>query len=296
MKRITPVWNGLKFYEFALSFYEALTSKISSAALKKNTILRIFNSVEEQNEWFVACDQKELGALLSEEMVPNTIESLRAPLGFGRVLGSFQLNTHVLLDDYQQFLSEENVLMEEEFHYHLLQVRPEGLQYKDFIASKIVFAEGTAAIQNPFFPQEGLIPKKGEYITIKAPQLHLEDIVKGSYFIIPLGNDCYKVGATFAHQDTSFKTTEAGKETLIMGLKKAISVPFEVVNQEFGFRPTVSDRKPMIGNLPSAENIYFLNGLGTRGFLMAPLLSSHLFYFMEGLSEIPSEMDIRRFS
>ena len=38
---------------------------------------------------------------------------------------------------------------------------------------------------------------KGELLIIKAPDLQLDVVIKSSVFILPIGKDLYKVGATY---------------------------------------------------------------------------------------------------
>jgi glycine/D-amino acid oxidase-like deaminating enzyme len=43
--------------------------------------------------------------------------------------------------------------------------------------------------------------------------------------------------------------------------------PFEIKDINFGFSPTVKDRRPIIGRHPEHHNLYVFNGLGARGIL-----------------------------
>ena len=71
--------------------------------------------------------------------------------------------------------------------------------------------------------------------------------------------------------------------------------PFEIVHHGAQIRPTVSDRRPLLGNHPLHNNLYVFNGLGTRGVLMAPLLSSWLYEFIDFKKELPDAVAINRF-
>ena len=42
---------------------------------------------------------------------------------------------------------------------------------------------------------------KGELITVKLDGLNLEELIKSNITLLPLGNDVYKVGATFNWDD-----------------------------------------------------------------------------------------------
>ena len=52
-------------------------------------------------------------------------------------------------------------------------------------------------MQNPFFNKLPLVGNKGEYLIIYAEDLQLQEAFKSSIFIIPIGNNLYKVGATY---------------------------------------------------------------------------------------------------
>ena len=63
-----------------------------------------------------------------------------------------------------------------------------------------------------------------------------------------------------------------------------------------GIRPTVKDRRPLVGRHSAHKNVYILNGLGTRGVMIAPYVASELFQFIENNKALDSEIDIKRFT
>ncbi|MDC8003085.1 FAD-dependent oxidoreductase [Aureisphaera galaxeae] len=295
LKRVTAVWNATSFLEEALPFYDAIGKRLKTDFYKETEILRIFAGAEEQNEWLVASGSQKLASFIDPEIKSNPYEGLKAPNGLGEVKKALQLNTNLLLDAYRSHVSNAGKFISEAFQYDRLTEQEDGWVYGDVKAKYVVFAEGASVVQNPFFNVDAVIPKKGEYITIKADTLQIDKVIKGPFFVIPLGDDLYKIGATFAHGDTSHETTEKGREQLLSAVNKMIDGPFKLVAQEVGMRPTVKDRKPLLGSV-SNNRIYFFNGLGTRGLLMAPLLSQMLWNHIENELPLPAEVDIRRFS
>ena len=294
LKRFNAAWNVSQFYPVAVSFYKKLSEKLNQELFRETPILRIFKSVEEQNNWSVASDKRELQQFLSSTFVQNENPSIQAEFGFGEVLGTARIDTFTLLDGYKNYLKAENKLLIEEFQYEKLQIVPNGVIYNNMAAQKIIFCEGSAVIHNPFFPVTGIIPNKGEYLTIKAPTLNLKKFLKGSLYIIPLGDSLYKVGGTFGRDDVSPNPTIEAREEILSKLKTMISCPFEVVDQSVGIRPTTIDRKPLVGSFAENPRLAFINGLGSRGFTMAPLLSEILYKNVTNGDTIPPEMDINR--
>ena len=294
LKRFTPVWQAAEFFSEAYSFYHEVSKKLNTPFVDVMPIHRILNDVLEQNNWLLASDTKKLSSYISSEIFTDENLSVVMPFGYGSVLKSFKLNLEKMLRAYRQYLLKKDCLISKKFDHTKLMVGKNEIQYENFKAKQLVFAEGVAAMHNPYFSIDSLIPKKGEYIIFKAPQLRLECILKGAFFIIPMGNDLYKAGATFSHGDTSYTVTSKGKDQLVAAVKKMISCPFEVVDQVIGMRPTVKDRRPLLGRISESKPIFF-NGLGTRGLLMAPLLAKQLYNYAENSIPLSEEIDINRY-
>ncbi len=294
LKRFNAAWNAKSFFPTAVSFYRELTVKLEHEIFIETPIYRIFKSIEEQNNWTVASDKREMQQFLSSKFINNDNPRILTPFGYGKVKGSAQISVIEFLSLYKELLINNNSFIPESFQYELLKIEKDEVAYKDLIAKKIVFADGAAAIHNPFFPKNGLICNKGEYLIIDAPELKLNVLLKGALYVIPLGSSHYKVGATYSRDDSSLMTTGAAKVEIISKLKSMIDCPFEVIGHTAGVRPTTRDRRPLLGNYGKYGSIAFLNGLGSRGFLMAPLLAEILYKNLEKGMVIPKEMDINR--
>ncbi len=294
LKRFTAAWNASAFFPVAVDFYHRLSEKLQEKIFVETSILRIFKSIEEQNNWTVASDKRELQDFLSSNFLKYTNSVVDAPFGFGEVLGTAQILTNNLISSYRNHLKKQDVMLTEKFQYEVIQQKKNSLIYKGISAKKIIFAEGSKVIDNPFFPKHAIIGNKGEYLTIKAPLLKLEVLLKGSMYVIPLGNDEYKIGATYSRDDYSQNATDQAKDEILSKVKSFINCPFELIGQTAGVRPTTKDHRPLLGSLDENPNLVFFNGLGSRGFLMAPLLSEILFNFSENDVPLPREMDIKR--
>ena len=302
LKRFTPVWNANLHIPLAIHFYKELSLKLKTSFFKEIPMLRIFKNVAEQNDWIVASDKNELSSFLQSEIIKNKNPNIIAPFGLGKVENTARINTSDLIVSYKKYLLKKNLFIEEIFKYESLQETNDAIIYREFQAKKIVFSEGASVLHNPFFPPSPpsggkhlLIPNKGEYITILAPQLKLNAMLKSSLFIIPLGNDLYKVGATYSREDSSLNTTQSASEALSSKLKLIINCPFEIVGQVAGIRPTTRDRRPFIGTLKESDRKVFFNGLGTRGITSAPSLALELYSHLEKGEDLDKEINIKRY-
>lgn len=296
LKRFTIAWNAKEHLEESLPFYEHLSQKLNIPIFSQEPIYRILTSVEEQNDWAVASDKFELSPYLSAEIDANTNASVVAPFGFGKVRNSGRIFPSEVLSAYREYLQKKDSLSAETFDYDQLSEENNTIHYKNLSAKKIVFAEGVLVTNNPFFPKEYLSPNKGEFLLIKAPELKLPFLLKGPVYIIPLGEDLYKVGATYSRDDLGYAATQKAEDEIVSKLKKMVSCPFTIVSQEIGIRPTTKDRRPLMGMLSESKNKVFFNGLGTHGIMGAPLLSKMLYEHVAMQIELPKEVDINRWS
>jgi len=130
---------------------------------------------------------------------------------------------------------------------------------------------------------------------IKCTDLNLDKIVKSNIFILPIGKNIYKVGATYNWEDKTNQPTVSGKEELVEKLNELISCDYEIVEHLAGVRPTVKDRRPLVGTHHLHKNIHLLNGLGTRGVMLGPYLAKSLFEYLENGIPLDKEIDINRY-
>jgi len=295
LKRFTPVWNGTEQIESALPFYEKLEKLFNKKYHHKLSIYRVFKSVEEQNNWFVACDKPLLKNYMLPEVIHSKYNGVKSEFGFGELKNTGRIDTNALLEDYKQFLSKKNQLIKEKFDYDCLTLVKEVVRYKDLTSAKIVFCEGFGLKKNPFFNNLPMQEVKGELLVIHAPELNIDFLIKAAVFVMPLGNNYYKIGATFNWKDKTKNPTKEGKEELVEKLNSFISVPYTIVNHLAGIRPTVKDRRPLAGIHADFKNMAILNGLGTRGVMIAPTLAKQLYNHLEKNKELSKEVAISRF-
>lgn len=295
LKRFSEVWNAKSQLDFMTDFYANLEDKLQNKFDFKIPILRKFYSVEEQNNWFIASDKPTLAPFLSTNLLFNSYAGIDSPFGFGQVLHTGFVDTALLLTLYKAFLSSNELLLNESFEYDDLVLDGDSLSYKGIKSKHIIFAEGFGLHKNPFFNYLPLDGTKGELFIIKAPLLQLDVIINTSVFILPLGNDMFKVGATYNWKDKTNMPTEEGKLELIERIREIINCDFEIVNHFAGVRPTVRDRRPIVGTNAAFKNIHLLNGLGTRGVMLGPSMAKALFDSIENEIPLDAEIDIKRF-
>jgi glycine oxidase len=295
LKRFSEVWRAQEQLVLQRDFYESLEKKINYQFDFKIPILRKFYSVEEQNNWFAASDKIALAPFLSTKLIFKEYRGIESPFGYGEVLQTGYVDTALLFIMYKEYLTENGLFREESFDYNSLIISEDYVCYKDIKAKNIIFAEGFGMHSNPYFKDLPLDGTKGELFIIKAPLLDLDVIVNTSVFILPLGDGLFKVGATYNWKDKTDLPTEEGKTELIERIREIISCDFEIVEHFAGVRPTVRDRRPLVGTHSEFSRIHILNGLGTRGVMLGPAMAKALFDTIENDIPLDREIDIKRF-
>jgi glycine oxidase len=295
LKRFSEVWKAQEQLILMNTFYATLENKIKVKVDFKKPILRKFFSIEEQNNWFTASDKKVLAPFLSTKLITEKYPGIASPYNYGEVLQTGHVDTAILLKEYRQYLIKTGLFSESSFEYDSLEIFPNHLRYKDIEAKHIIFSEGFGMHANPYFRHLPLDGTKGELFIIKAPGLILDVIVNTSVFILPLGDDLYKVGATYNWNDKTDLPTEEGKLELIDRIKEIITCEFEIAEHFAGVRPTVKDRRPLVGTHQEHRSIHILNGLGTRGVMLGPAMAKALYNYIENEIPLDKEIDIHRF-
>jgi hypothetical protein len=295
LKRFTSVWKSTEQLDIALPVYTNIEKRLDVKLDYKIPVYRKFASLEEQNDWFTASDKPLLSRYLSTQIIKNNNDFVNAPYGYGKVLETGRIDVKTMIEAYKRDLINNKLLFESPFDYNNLQIENAGISYKNINAKHIVFAEGFGVKENPYFKDLPLNPVKGELLTIYAPDLKIDFVLKAGVFLIPMGNDLYIVGATYEWKDLTNTPTNKAKDTLLSKLDKLISCSYKIVNQVAGVRPTVKDRRPLVGMHQDYNNIFVLNGLGTRGVMIGPYVAKALYNLIEQNKPLDVEIDINRF-
>lgn len=295
LKRYNLAWNAEEFMPEAIGFYNQFNQNSDQIFFEAVPVYKLFSSVEDQNNWTVASDKLKLDPFLNPKI--KRIEStVKQDFKAAEVLQSHLLHLKDLQKDQKTYYTQNHQFFSESIEYSRIEFSRNYLSYNNRKYKTIVFCEGFGVINNPFFNWLPVYGNKGEYLIFKSEQLNANKaILKSRNFIIPMGNDLYKYGATYSRQNLNDSPTRDARLDLEGKLSEMIDADFEVIDQIAGVRPTVKDRKPILGKHPEHDNLFVLNGFGSRGVMAAPQLSRNLIeHIFEG-KPIDEEVAIDRF-
>lgn len=292
LKRFTTFWlaqEQIESLKETLSEIERYTSK---NYLINKPILRVFHDEKEKELWLKKSNDENLRPFLSKDLV--SLYSINNPFKCGKVSQSARLDVRNFFQDMFFYLEENGHLIKEKFDYRKL--IPHNSTYNNINFNHLVFAEGMSVKENPFFSEIPVHQNKGHNLEVRLSKWIEEDYtIKKKHFIFPITEDTFYYGGTYDREQIHHKIDDSAVETLTNALAEFYPYDFEVINAKFGFRPTVKDRRPIVGRHPKFENLYVFNGLGARGILNGNFFSIQLFNHIEKFIDLHPEIDLKRF-
>ena len=293
IKRMKPVWKLEDFLPYALTYYSSLEKLLSSNFITKKKIEVYLQDNYKENLWFEALDNRRLQSYLSTsiEKCSNTC------VNFQNVshIDAYLLDLSTLFSSSQLFYDKVTNFSHQKLEYTNIHITPNYISHQDTLYKHIVFCEGYGIVHNPLFPFLDIYGNKGDYLIIKSPDLNEVKILKSKYFLIPLGNDMYKFGATYQREPLNHIPSKIASQQLLEALDSLLDCPYEIIDQVCGIRPTVKDRKPILGSHNLYKNIHVLNGFGSRGVMTSPLLGKMLIDYIFNGVDLDKEISINRF-
>ncbi len=294
-KRLVKSWMAEEQLHFAEDFYPKMEVLLKARFFYKKELVKIFAEEQEKTLW----EKKrsaELSTYLSAIQAGSAVgDSIHAEQGYAFVSCAGYLDVPLFLELSRNYFLAQNLILHEKFNHALLTFSDEMVTYRSLGAKRILFCEGHLAASNPWFSWMPFNLAKGEVLTVKIPGYTVDKVVNKGIFILPLGNGLYRVGSTFAWDKLDELPTEAGKADLIQRLEKVLKLPYEIMDHRAGIRPTVINRRPLIGVHPKHPALCMFNGMGSKGVMIAPLFADHFIaHLQEGVMLNP-EVDIRRF-
>lgn len=293
-RRTTKSWRVEEFTPYLESFYKKIEALVGLNFFHPISIRRIFAHEQERNEWEKKQLQPEYSSYLNEiSTEDNAFSNPKNNFGTGTIEHAYYVSTVTFMEQAYRFLEEKNFIQYEEVNYSDFDTTTTS--YKDEVYEKIFFCQGYTNAENPWFGSLPIQCTKGETLTVHSTQLPKDVSLNLKCFVLPIGNQEFKVGATYDWNSTDLSITEKGKEQLEAHLKTLTDAPYTIIDQKAGIRPTVLDRRPLLGKHSEFPNLILFNGLGTKGYMMAPLLANELLDHVFNNSPLDPEVNIQRF-
>lgn len=295
LKRFSLIWNAKEQIRLLNQYFGEFENLLNDNFIQEIPTYRILKNEDEVKTWKKKSSMGELKPFLSEEILTSSDSSVQAPFGYAEVKQTGRIELKNCLDLFKSYLIEKSHYLNEKFDHSKLEIFEEAIRYKSISAKKIVFCEGFQVLKNPLFNYLPVIGVKGEVLKIETERILPKVIWKAHNFLMPESGNISLTASTYDRDDLTYEPTEKGKAEMEYHLKEIYTGDYKILEHTAGIRPTVVDRRPIIGNHPLHQNVFILNGMGTRGTLLAPQMTEFLYGFIESGKEIDREANIRRF-
>lgn len=290
-RRYVKSWNVDTLIPYTKQFFKKAEQQFEDAfyhelpirkILANDDIIDIFDKKMEN-------EQMHKYALPALKKAPTT---LKWPAkNVGSISGAF-LDTIKFLEHMKQFLVSNNAFIEEHFDISSLDLENNSYNQKHY--RYIVFCQGYKNLDNPFFGDLPINPCKGEVLVLDGKH-SLDGVYQKNSFLLPLSLDRLKVGSNYEWEDLTEKPTEKTKSLLLDKMDQIVNYDHKIIDHKAGLRPTVKDRRPVLGKHHINNGLAIFNGLGTKGVSLAPFMANHLLEHLFEDAPLMPEVDINRF-
>lgn len=294
-RRMNKSWRLDEFLPEAQAFYLEMEQLLQTKFYHPIVIRRLFSSQEERESWQSRSEDLAYETYL-EQLTTSDLQHTGAlnTFGSGRVKNAFWVDAAKWVHDQLDYFKKIDGLLQSEFDAQLWE--PILRKYDGEIYDFVVFCMGYAQKNEATFSYLPLQQTKGQTLLVESEILNQTESLNRKCFVLPYGKGRFRVGATYEFNNPTLHVTEEAKTTLLDNLASLGAYQPTIIEQSAGVRPTVLDRRPLLGEHPKYEGVYIFNGLGTKGYMMAPTLARELVAHMLENKPLHPETNISRFT
>ncbi|MCH8513568.1 MAG: FAD-binding oxidoreductase, partial [Kiritimatiellae bacterium] len=268
-QRLSLSWRADDALPEVDRFYPDLEEGLGCKFFHPLPTLRVFTSEKQRREWEEKPKADCVHPLNLTE--PRLQASLRTPWGVVYIEGGGWVDLPVLLDALEQRRKSRNEW---------------GRNPKPDLT---VHATGHQAARDPLWKAVGWRNAHGDVLTVKIPGLPTDFIYSFDKFLLPLGEDRFRFGATY-HWDVDDPVPQPdGRTELEASLKNTLALPYEIQDHQAGIRPVAIARVPIIGPHPEQPDQWIFTGFGSKGVLYTPWLAQRLVDHWQTQRPLPKE-------
>ena len=294
-RKLVRTWSADELFPFLHQFYADIEKKLGVQFFHPRSIYRPFRSIDEQNTYLALANDPAISKYVNK-VVDNEQYApfINNPYGGLEVTQAGWVDLPELLKIIKGYFLKKNQYAEYQVEANALTIGSDSVTIDDLSVNKVIFCDGTQSRENPLFSWLPHNPVKGQVLTALVEHYPIKNIVNQGVFILPVRDGLIKIGATYSWHDLDWQTTEDGREFLEKKVRDLLKVPYQIVEQRAGIRPSTKDRRPFLGLHPEYPAVGIFSGLGTKGVSLAPYLAGQYARFLLNNEELDPEANINR--
>lgn len=272
-RKLEPTWLATEIFDYLFPFYKALEKKLNASFFFPMPLFRPFAN-SEMADWLHArkvdidhefLDWKSDGVWVNQAGWVDVPQLLCSSKFFFKDLGIFFEKEYT---SNQQDLSS---------------------------FSHVIFCEGFHGMKNSYWSCLNFLPAKGELLKIKSNQIDPTYILSKNGFLLPIGGNRFKVGATYRWDEFGPESTISAQEEIKDKLASFNLSDYVEIEKMVGIRPATQDRRPLVGLHPE-KPVGIFNGFGSKGVSLCPFFAYEFVNELCGKKMVNPEASIRRFN
>lgn len=308
-RRVVEVWNAREHLAEMRTTMLGLESDLGlkGKLLHDVPVVKLFANGDYRDTWDARWAEEHgvcKWAHSGEDLAQTNFSSLEGPAGVGRVHASGWVNVPLLLDALEAKFKALSAWIDRK--WSVADGVPEGAQ-------AVVDCRGVGAADELREVGIHINPNHGDVLTLSTPlsgegslDTSGHTVNKGKWLLptkTQSGRQHWRLGATYSWHRMTDAPDVGAEQELRLHMSKAFDssgaaamMGANLEAHQAGLRPASPDRRPTVGPWPKqGPGVLMLNGLGTRGVLIAPSMAKHLVsWWLDGV-ELPKEVLAERF-
>ncbi len=302
-KRLVKSWRFDDLYQLARETYLEMEAELNLRLFYPQRIFRAFRQMEWSNQWaFRLGDPKYASLMVPLDRLPPEPGLFRPALAYGCIKEAARLDIPNLLAAVRKAFAERQLFegsafLREVFKPEGLQLCSEGVRYGEHRASALIFCEGWKLKDNPWFGYLPLNPAKGHVLHLHFDNELCEKryMYKDELYFVALDERTTWCGSDYLWDFEDEKPEPRHLHVLEKRAKQILRKPVQLAGGFAAVRPTVRDRRPLLGRHPDFPQLFVFNGLGTKGSSLAPWCAMQMTALLLDGKALDPEIDIQRF-
>lgn len=294
-RKLVRTWKADELFPFLHQFYSQIEQDLAVRFFHPKNIYRPFRSLDEKAAYLALTAAPEISSYVNHSVDNQQYSSfVNNPFGGIEVTKGGWIDLSELTKIIKGYFIQKNQFYEGRILATDLEIKDSGISWQGLSIGKVIFCDGPLASENPLFDWLPYNPVKGQVLTALADGYSIKNIVNQGVFVLPVRDGLLKIGATYSWHDLDWQTTEDGRTFLETKVNEFLKIPYQVVNQQAGIRPSTKDRRPFVGIHPNHPSIGIFGGLGTKGVSLAPYLAEQFARHLLDGEDLEPEANISR--
>ncbi len=294
-KRLVRTWMIDELLPFAQSTYREIEQERKIKLLSNCNILD-FHASRDASQGFndKLVEEKEYLSQSGDE--GKWQEYFRFNYGIGEIDPCLLVDVGTLLRSWRDHLLVNDLSVWNRFRIDDCEIGQGNVKYGSIMAEKMIFCDGVASAENPFFSKLPWSKDKGEALIAEIPGLPATNIYKQGINIVPWRDGLFWIGATHDWKYTDMRPTSTFRKQTEELLDYWLKLPYKIVDHLVAQRPVNMDRKPFVGLHPVMPSVGIFNGMGTKGCSVAPYFAEQFARHLVNGTPLMPDVDVRRFA